>query len=323
MQYYHHASHLGSASYITNLDGEVVQHIEYTAWGEVFIEERNNTWNTPYLFNGKELDEETGLYYYGARYYNPRISLWYGVDPMAEKYPDFSPYAYTFNNPVKFVDPDGKEGWPANNRWTMDYVNQYSAFAKNKLKEWRNSELSDDCANFAFRLIIEFASTNELPLTLESAQGVKFESSADKYTSTQDYIDDVTSNLWSNDILTNTYGVDYKDTKIGDIGLLKYNEANGGRNHTVIYSDVKADGRKNRLVYGNLPAETLKENYDWTRYSSKTYRSKFDIYRGGMNNRWNILNPNLYNTTPLERLQSKPIELLPVPNITPTLQGID
>jgi hypothetical protein len=40
-------------------------------FGEVFIEERNKKWNTPYLFNAKELDEETGLYYYGARYYDP------------------------------------------------------------------------------------------------------------------------------------------------------------------------------------------------------------------------------------------------------------
>ncbi len=88
----------------------MVQHIEYVPFGEVFIEERNNTWNTPYLFNGKELDEETGLYYYGARYYNPRISLWYGVDPLAEKYPNISPYAYCANNPVKYVDPDGRDG---------------------------------------------------------------------------------------------------------------------------------------------------------------------------------------------------------------------
>ena len=57
--------HLGSSSCITNLDGEVSQHIEYVPFGEVFIEERNNTWNTPYLFNAKEFDEETGLYYYG------------------------------------------------------------------------------------------------------------------------------------------------------------------------------------------------------------------------------------------------------------------
>ena len=66
-QFYYHADHLGSASYITNLDGEIAQHIEYVPFGEVFLEERNNIWNSPYLFNGKERDEETGLSYYGAR----------------------------------------------------------------------------------------------------------------------------------------------------------------------------------------------------------------------------------------------------------------
>ena len=60
--YFYHSDHLGSSSLITNLDGEVTQHIEYIPYGEVFIEERNNVWNTPYLFNAKELDEETGLY---------------------------------------------------------------------------------------------------------------------------------------------------------------------------------------------------------------------------------------------------------------------
>jgi hypothetical protein len=48
------------------LDGEIVQYVEYVPFGEVFIEERNNRWNMPYLFNAKELDEETGQYYYGA-----------------------------------------------------------------------------------------------------------------------------------------------------------------------------------------------------------------------------------------------------------------
>ena len=96
--------------YITNLDGEIVQHVEYVPFGEVFIEERNNSWNTPYLFNGKELDEETGLYYYGARYYNPRESVWLSVDPLAEKYPNVSSYAYVFQNPIKYIDPRGLEG---------------------------------------------------------------------------------------------------------------------------------------------------------------------------------------------------------------------
>jgi RHS repeat-associated protein len=106
-QYYYHSDHLGSTSLITDLDGNIVQHVEYVPFGEVFIEERNNNWNTPYLFNAKELDEETGLYYYGARYYDPRVSLWLGTDPMQEKYPNVSTYAYCANNSLKFVDPTG------------------------------------------------------------------------------------------------------------------------------------------------------------------------------------------------------------------------
>ena len=106
MQYYYHPDHLGSSSYISNLDGEIVQHVEYVPFGEVFIEERNNSWNTPYLFNGKELDEETGLYYYGARYYNPRESIFLSVDPMFEK--TMTPYQYAYQNPIRFIDFDGR-----------------------------------------------------------------------------------------------------------------------------------------------------------------------------------------------------------------------
>ena len=109
MQFYYHPDHLGSSSYITNLDGEVAQHIEYVPFGEVFIEERNNTWNTPYLFNAKEFDEETGMYYYGARYYEPKLSLWLSVDPLEEKYPSLSTYCYAYNNPIQYIDVKGEK----------------------------------------------------------------------------------------------------------------------------------------------------------------------------------------------------------------------
>ena len=109
LAYYYHSDHLGSTSYITNSDGEVSQHVEYVPFGEVFIEELSSSakLNTPYLFNGKELDEETGLYYYGARYYDPRTSLWLSTDPMELKYPNISSYAYCANNPITFIDPSG------------------------------------------------------------------------------------------------------------------------------------------------------------------------------------------------------------------------
>nr|WP_221405080.1 RHS repeat-associated core domain-containing protein [Apibacter adventoris] len=117
MQYYYHADHLGSSSYITNLDAQIVQHVEYVPFGEVFIEERNQSWNTPYLFNGKELDEETGLYYYGARYYNPRESIFLSVDPLFEE--TMTPYQYTYQNPIKFTDPTGMEGEGVDNDYKL------------------------------------------------------------------------------------------------------------------------------------------------------------------------------------------------------------
>lgn len=104
LQFFYHPDHLGSSSFITNLDGEVVQHIEYVPFGEVFIEERNNVWNTPYLFNAKEFDEETGMYYYGARYYDPRLSLWMSTDPVEDKNITLSSYAFCGNNPINVTD---------------------------------------------------------------------------------------------------------------------------------------------------------------------------------------------------------------------------
>ncbi len=82
--------------------------------GETFIEERTDAEYTSYLYNGKELDAETGLYYYGARYYDPQISMWYGVDPLAEKFIESSPFGYVRNNPIIKIDPDGRDEWTVN-----------------------------------------------------------------------------------------------------------------------------------------------------------------------------------------------------------------
>jgi RHS repeat-associated protein len=78
----------------------------YVPFGELFIEERT-TWNTPYKFSGKELDEETGYNYHGARYLDPGISIWLSVDPLADLFPGYSPYNYTLNNPLRLIDPNG------------------------------------------------------------------------------------------------------------------------------------------------------------------------------------------------------------------------
>ena len=80
--YFYISDHLSSTSMVLDADGNISQSVTYILYGEVFEEERNGAWNLPYLFNSKELDEETGLYYYGARYLNPTSGMWLSVDPL-------------------------------------------------------------------------------------------------------------------------------------------------------------------------------------------------------------------------------------------------
>ena len=81
----------------------------FSAFGESLIEKNTNygQFSSPYRFNGKELDPETGNYYYGARYYNPVWGVWLGVDPMAHLREWVSPYNFCQNNPIRRVDPTG------------------------------------------------------------------------------------------------------------------------------------------------------------------------------------------------------------------------
>ncbi len=106
--FFYHSDHLGSTSYITDAKANITQFNAYLPYGELLVDEHSSTEEMPYKFNGKELDQETGLYYYGARYMNPRTSLWYGVDPLAEKYPSVGGYVYCVENPIKYLDTDGR-----------------------------------------------------------------------------------------------------------------------------------------------------------------------------------------------------------------------
>ena len=107
--FFYHSDHLGSTSYITDDHANITQYDAYLPYGELLVDEHSSSEDLPYKFNGKQFDEETGLYYYGARYMNPMASIWYGVDPLAEKYPTVGGYVYTLCNPVRFIDLKGKK----------------------------------------------------------------------------------------------------------------------------------------------------------------------------------------------------------------------
>ena len=127
--FFYHSDHLGSTSYITDDHANITQFDAYLPYGELLVDEHSSSEDLPYKFNGKQFDEETGLYYYGARYMNPVTSLWYGVDPLAEKYQASGSYLYCRQNPVRRVDVDGNDEVHINGDGRIvKVINDHSAY---------------------------------------------------------------------------------------------------------------------------------------------------------------------------------------------------
>ena len=106
--YFYHSDHLGSSSIITDQAAQQVQYLEYMPFGQVQVD--TGTEVTDYKFTGKELDASTGLYYYGARYYDAEIGRFTQPDSIVQAPYDpqtLNRYTYCRNNPVKYVDPSG------------------------------------------------------------------------------------------------------------------------------------------------------------------------------------------------------------------------
>ena len=136
--FFYHSDHLGSTSYITDAKANITQFDAYLPYGELLVDEHSSSEDMPYKFNGKQFDEETGLYYYGARYMNPVASIWYGVDPLAEKYISSGAYTYCESNPIVFIDPNGEKkvvvtgGADVHNQYRLNFVKA----SKNQLKKY-------------------------------------------------------------------------------------------------------------------------------------------------------------------------------------------
>ena len=161
--FFYHSDHLVSAAYLTNDAGQVTQTLNYLPYGEDWVDIQNYTETRyprlgQYTFTGKERDEETGYGYFGARYMDHELTtMWLSVDPMSDKYPSISPYAYCAWNPVRLIDPDGREigdyydtkgnylGWDGNNDNNVYIVGNRAdkKRIKNNDKEGRTTSVAD------------------------------------------------------------------------------------------------------------------------------------------------------------------------------------
>ena len=157
--YFYHSDHLGSAQLVTDWQGYEYQRIEYTPYGESWVDIKimgaASVMPLSYKFSARERDEETGLYYFGFRYLDPKYSKWLSTDPALGDYIpgagkgntqdsgnlpgmggifnhiNFNLYHYAGNNPVKYTDPNGK--------WT----DKMKAAIENHLDEKYVSDVND------------------------------------------------------------------------------------------------------------------------------------------------------------------------------------
>ena len=102
---YYHADALGSIVALTDNHGQKVQNYEYDAFGN--MKNQGKRINQPFTYTAREYDAETGLYYYRARYYDPKAGRFITRDPISFAGGDVNFYAYVANNPVNFIDPEG------------------------------------------------------------------------------------------------------------------------------------------------------------------------------------------------------------------------
>jgi RHS repeat-associated protein len=117
--FYFHSDHIGSTGVVTAQDGTVNDAHTYFPDGEIWINSGPKQPISGYLFSGKQFDFETGFYDFGQRFYDPRASLWLGIDPaltedpaIATKIPSvLAPLAYAGHSPEARIDPDGKAWW--------------------------------------------------------------------------------------------------------------------------------------------------------------------------------------------------------------------
>ena len=107
--YFYLTDHLGNVRVVADEQGTDRQVTHYYPFGSAFMDGKSPGLQ-PYKYNGKEQDKMHGLnlYDYHARHYDPPLGRFTTIDPLAEKYYNISPYVYVANNPMKFIDPDGK-----------------------------------------------------------------------------------------------------------------------------------------------------------------------------------------------------------------------
>jgi RHS repeat-associated protein len=243
--FFYHPDHLGSTGMVTDNSSNITQGMLYAPFGEIICDYNPTFHDSPmpnYAFNAKELDEENNMYYYSARYYAPPTFI--SRDPMFEKYPSISPYTYCANNPMKFVDPDGRAfGAPdrvaaARSMTGIPYKQEGGAL---RIENTSAATAYMDCAEFVCRVMAADQITDGVKSMNTAQLKTYFDNSGKFEHSDNAQVGDVA--VWKGHV-----GI---VTEVGENGTIKLTHARGeGKNSKENGYAIKPEQYKNSKFYG-------------------------------------------------------------------------
>ena len=157
---YNLTDHLGNVRSVLATNKTVEQTTDSFPFG--LAHATANLGKNKYLYNGKELQNDNigGTAFsnldYGARFYDPTIARWNVIDPLAEKYYGLSPYNYVANNPMRFIDPDGRDIWQMDRKGNIEWLrkeDKHFLFARgedgsHKSLEIKNRDILDQLSTY-------------------------------------------------------------------------------------------------------------------------------------------------------------------------------
>lgn len=208
-----------------------------------------------------------------------------GVDRLADKFPSYSPFVYSLNNPIVFVDANGDSAWAINNQWSEEMITQYQTYASKRAEEYAKNKTACTCEDLALNILIDFASANGLPLIIVNQSG-SYNAAADAFTDVQGFRNTVLETTGARDLQNplNTSAVALSGIATGD--LLLGRGQNGVAFHTQVVTSIEPDAIG--IHQGNFGPSLFNRTSDpssWFYKGAQVQRGTIDLESGVFTNR--------------------------------------
>ncbi|WP_192579183.1 RHS repeat domain-containing protein [Dyadobacter aurulentus] len=288
--------HLGNVRVVFNELGSTLQKTDYYPFGLEI--DRNSPIQTQavrnginrYLFNGKELQSETGYLDFGARTYDPSIGRMTTVDRFTEKYANVSGYQYALNNPVINIDVNGDSAWKITNQWNAAFMKQFTKELASYIQKYEARKDKCTCDDLGLSVAMDFAKDNQLPFQWET-ESKSFDAASAEYSDFSTFSHDVKATSGAPDFQNgkNTVSVNPKDANTGSM-LLNVKQSTGRAHHVQMIMGRSNDGNSLLIKQGNftdiLPAQRVwgsgdpsSMRYLGTSIQTGTYNRQTDTWR--------------------------------------------